>query len=370
MKNKYLTIGLLLDDTLDSADGVQQAVTSIGEKLRSKGHDVHYIVSTTTRNDLKNIHSIGRHLSLPFNGNSVRTPLPVSSREIKKLFSKVNFDILHVQMPYSPFFTAKVLKLAPKKVKKIGTFHILPYNFAANYGTKILGRVMKKSIQSLDHHFAVSQPALEFMNASFSVNGTVLPNPVDYPFYSSFNKQPTKKKQMVFVGRFEERKGVRQLLNAYALVNEKIRIKCEFKMIGKGPLFNEIKKKSKEEELDITFPGFVTEKEKAQSLANADVAVFPSISGESFGIVLTEAMAAGAGITIGGNNPGYSSVLGAWPESLFDPKDEKSFAALLTKMLQENEFVSSIGTSQHEIVKQYDLNVITDKLCAVYTGSQ
>jgi len=83
--------------------------------------------------------------------------------------------------------------------------------------------------------------------------------------------------------------------------------------------------------------------------------------------VLTEAMSAGAGITIGGNNPGYSSVLESWPESLFNPKQVESFAALLTRCLQEPEFVHSIGSSQHEAVKQYDLNLIADKLSAKYS---
>ena len=77
IKNK-LCIGYLLDDTLDKPDGVQQYVLAVGEYFRAKGHDVHYLVADTHRTDIKNVHSLGRFVSLKFNGNSVRTPLPAS----------------------------------------------------------------------------------------------------------------------------------------------------------------------------------------------------------------------------------------------------------------------------------------------------
>ncbi len=362
---KKLVIGLLLDDTLDRADGVQQAVISIGEKLRSKGHEVHYIVSETERTDLENVHSIGKLFSAKFNGNSVRTPIPVSNSAVTALFDKVKFDVLHVQMPYSPLFASKVLKMAPKNVKKFGTFHILPYGSFARFSTKILGYSLKNSLDSLDQVFAVSRPANQFMSEAFGVNGTVIPNPVDYEFFHRFKKQNNDKKQIVFIGRFEQRKGVRELIRAYSRIDKQLRESLSLIMCGKGPLLEEMKDLSKVLNLDIEFPGFVTDEEKAQYLANADVAVFPSISGESFGIVLTEAMSAGSGITIGGNNPGYSSVLEQWPETLFDPKDTEQFSKLLVKCLSAK---SSVGKSQHQTVKQYDTNVVVDTLLEHYNS--
>jgi phosphatidylinositol alpha-mannosyltransferase len=364
--SKKLTIGLILDDTLDRSDGVQQAVITIGEKLRVRGHDVHYIVSDTTRTDLKNIHSIGKSLALKFNGNSVRTPLPVSRKKIQELFSDVEFDVLHVQMPFSPLLAAKVLAMAPKQVKKYGTFHILPYNFVAKHGTKLLGIVMKRSIQSLDHCFAVSKPAKEFMDVAFNVDGSILPNPINYTFFHSFKRQKKTKKQIVFVGRFEERKGVRELVKAYSKIPQNLRDTTELTMISKGPLHDEVKKSSKNLNLNISFPGFVSENEKAQTLASADIAVYPSISGESFGIVLTEAMAAGAGVTLGGNNPGYSSVLGDWPNALFDPKNIPTFTETLVRYITDGKLRDAVGTKQHEAVKQYDVELVVNKLLETY----
>lgn len=359
--SRKLTIGYLLDDTLDVADGVQQAMIAIAEKMRARGHDVHYLVSNTERKDLKNIHSIGKSWSVKFNGNSVRTPLPTPTKNIKSLLSDVRFDIIHVQMPYSPFFSAKVIKLAPEKTKVFGTFHILPYSILSIYGTKLLARSLRISHKRIYKSYAVSEPARQFMQKSFRLDGTVLPNPVDYKFFH--NAKPTRSKNqtnIVFVGRFEERKGVKQLVKAYELLDNKKKLK--FVMCGKGPLHEELVRYAKKKKLDIEFPGFVTEKEKAELLAGADIAIFPSISGESFGIVLTEAMSAGAEIVLGGDNPGYESVLHEWPETIFNAKDPKSIAAKLNQFINDKKLRKNIGTKQHKAAQNYDIEKVADAL--------
>jgi phosphatidylinositol alpha-mannosyltransferase len=357
-----MTIGLILDDTLDKPDGVQQAVLSIGSELTKRGHVVHYIVSDTNRLDITNIHSMGKSLNFKFNGNSVRTPLPVSSKKIKQLFEDVNFDVLHVQMPYSPLFASKVIKYAPKNIAKFGTFHILPYSFMSQIGTKILGFVLRKSLICLNNCFAVSKPSLEFMNKTFKVNGKIIPNPVDYSFYSSFKKKESKTKTIVFVGRFEERKGVIELVESYNLLDKNIRNKTKLIMCGIGPLLDEVIKLSESYSLNIEFPGFVSDSEKAQFLANADIAVFPSKAGESFGIVLAEAMSAGAGVTIGGNNPGYRSVLIDWPETIFDPTNYKNFTETIKNFLINEDTRNDIGLSQKQSVKKYDVKIVVDEI--------
>ena len=210
MSTKKLTIGYVLDDTLDVADGVQQAVIQIGEEMRSRGHDVHYITTKTQRKDLLNAHDIGKSIAVKFNGNSVRTPIHQSNKSIDALFRNVRFDVLHVQMPFSPFFAAKVIRRAPKDVAIVGTFHILPYSGLAKFGTKVLGKTLHASLKRIQKAYAVSEPAKQFMHDSFSLDGDVLGNPVDYTFYRSYKKgsKAEGETSIVFVGRFDERKGV------------------------------------------------------------------------------------------------------------------------------------------------------------------
>jgi len=359
-----MTIGYVLDDTLNKPDGVQVAMIAIAEQMRSRGHDVHYIVTNTKRRDLKNVHSMTRSLSFKFNGNSTRTPLPASKRQIKKLLNKVQFDVLHVQMPYSPLLSARVMRLASSKTRIIGTFHILPYGISSKVGTKLLGLWLKNSKKRFDKVYAVSPPAQAFMRKSFGIDGGVLPNPVDYGFFHkhSVKKGLKGKKKILFVGRFDKRKGVRQLVKAYEQLGSSVKDKIVLIMAGRGPVRKELVQYAKKHDLNIEFPGFVSEVKKAKLMAEADIAVFPSTGGESFGIVLIEAMSANAGVTIGGDNPGYSSVLSPWPYTLFDPNDIQKFSGHLTELITNDKQRLEIGLSQHEAVKQYDIKLVVDKL--------
>jgi len=359
-----MIIGYVLDDTLDKPDGVQQAVVSLAEYMRSLGHEVHYIVADTKRRDLKNIHSVTKLLSLKFNGNSTRTPLVASGREINKLLSAVDFDVLHVQLPYSPLMAGRVIKRANTKTKIVGTFHILPYNVVSKIGTRILGLWLSRNKKRFNSAYAVSQPALDFMKSSFGIDGQVLPNPVDYNFFHkhAVKKRKNVKKKVLFVGRFDTRKGVKQLVLAYEKLSPMIKDKIELTMSGKGPLRNGLVVYARQNDLDIKFPGFISDEQKAKSMAQADVAIFPSTAGESFGIVLVEAMSSGAGVTIGGDNPGYASVLAPWPGTLFDASSPSSIAGKITELVSNDKNRLEIGQSQHEAVKQYDVVSVAKKL--------
>lgn len=361
-----MTIGFVLDDTLDVADGVQAAILALGKELSERGHDVHYLVTETKRTDIRNIHSMTKSVALKFNGNSVRTPRFTSKKKVIALFEQVKFDVLHVQMPFSPLFASRIVKYAPKDTKIIGTFHILPYGWLASKGTHVLGWLQKNTIKKFDTVFAVSEPAQVFMRRCYGVKGNVLPNPVNYHFFNQQKKLYTNKKSIVFVGRFEQRKGVLHLIKAYSRLPESILNTSELIMCGKGPLLVDAKNFAHTKDCNVAFPGFVSDEEKAQYLANADIAVFPSISGESFGIVLAEAMSAGAGVTVGGNNPGYASVLGEWPDTLFDPNDTTMFTKTLRLFLTDTQKRKKIGSLQHDAVKKYDIKKVVDRLMLCY----
>lgn len=190
-----------------------------------------------------------------------------------------------------------------------------------------------------------------------------MPNPVDYAFFSNVKlKDVSSTKSIVYVGRFDERKGVLQLIKAFKNFKETDRENYQLIMCGKGRLFAEVKKYSEDNDLNVIFPGFVSEKQKAQYLKSAEIAIFPSVSGESFGIVLAEAMASGASITIGGDNPGYRSVLGQWPETLFDASLPEAISAKLKQIVSSQKLSSKIGKQQHQAAKRYDIEKILDIL--------
>ena len=108
---KKLKVGLVLDDSLDRNDGVQQYVRALGGWLADQGHTVHYLAGQS-RADGKTVHSLSRNVNVRFNGNRLSMPLPANAGPIKALLAKEKYDVLHVQMPYSPLMAGKVISNA------------------------------------------------------------------------------------------------------------------------------------------------------------------------------------------------------------------------------------------------------------------
>jgi phosphatidylinositol alpha-mannosyltransferase len=363
-----MKIGLVLDDTLDNPDGVQQHVLTVGAWLTKNGHEVHYLVANTSRKDIKNIHSLGRFLHVSYNQNNVRTPLPASRRKIRRLLKEQDFDVLHVQLPYSPFLAKQIITACADRTAVIGTFHILPASRMHAYSNKLLRLMLGSSIKRFDKIFAVSEPAVHFARQAYGINAEYLPNPIDEGVFRQGRRLAayTKKKlTIVFLGRLVKRKGVIELVKAYNMLNEQDAQATRLVICGKGPLRTRAKSLVLEGR-NVEFVGYVSEKDKPHYLASADIAVFPSTGGESFGIVLIEAMAAGARVVLGGNNPGYKSILGPQPYLLFNPKDLRSFADHLSLFINDQQLRDRMFTWQIDTVGQYDIEVIGPKLLGSY----
>ncbi len=366
------TIGFVLDDGLDSSDGVQQYVLTLGKEYKDSGHNVHYLVGETKRKDIANVHSLARNIKVRFNGNRLTVPLPASKRKIQTILTRYNFDVLHVQMPYSPFLGARVIKLADSKTVIAGTFHIYPYGLLAKVGTRFLGLSLRSSLKRFDLMFSVSSVARDFAKESFGIQTSIVPNVVSLSKYTQLNNQIKPKDDIiniVYVGRLVERKGCKMLLEAFMnCAKDSPNLKIKLTVCGKGPQLADLKEAVVKNNLEdkVKFLGFVTEEDKIKYLQTADIAIFPSYGGESFGIVLIEAIASGSGCVIGGNNPGYASVLKDIPKSIIDVQDQKVFTAQLNELIHNQGLRADIHSAQQKIIKQYDSKAVASKLLNIY----
>lgn len=369
-KNTRLRIGFVLDDGLDKPDGVQQNILTLGSWLTLQGHDVYYIVGETFRTDLANVIILSKNIKVNFNGNSLTIPLLSSSKKITDTVNK-KFDIIHVQVPYSPLMSARLINRLDEKTKVIGTFHILPTGKISYFGTKLLGIWLIRNLKKFDKHLAVSPPAKDFAQQTFNIKCEVLPNPVDLDKYrpSDIVKKNDDVVKLLFVGRLVSRKGCKYLLEAINKIVIENNTKNAFHLdiCGDGLLRKNLEAYVAKNNLNnyVTFHGFVDEDKKILMMQRADISIFPSVSGESFGIVLLEAMAAG-GIVLGGNNPGYSTILSKSTESLIDVKDIDKFSLKLANLISSRIDRQRIYRSQQELVKQYDVNVVGKNLLAIY----
>lgn len=366
--SQNLRVAFLYDDSLDRTDGVSHQVKTLGKWLSEQGHEVCYLVGETKMSSWNGgkVYSLSKNKAVKFNGNKLSTPLPAGTKNINEVLKKENPDVVHVQMPYSPFMAQKVINRLPNSVGVVGTFHILPANSLASVGTRLMRLVYGKSLKRIDKTLAVSSAAAVFAKKSLGKEFTVLPNAVDInqlQVKDSMN-QPN---HIVFLGRLVPRKGCLELLGAFKLLKERLPA-VTLTIAGDGPERSKLEDFVKKHGLSssVTFAGFIDEKNKPNILANASVACFPSLGGESFGIVLIEAMAAGAGVVIGGNNPGYVSVLGENPQVLVDPCNSLMFAGRLEKILTDQNLAKRLHERQQEQVKQYDVAVVSKQLVGIY----
>ncbi|CAN5368918.1 glycosyltransferase family 4 protein [soil metagenome] len=367
-----MKIGIVLDTSLDPPDGVQQYVIAVGEWLRARGHEVHYLVGQSQRTDLPNIHSLARNFRVRFNGNRTTIPLPTSKRMLKSFLATQQFDVLHVQTPHNPFLAQRLILAASPKTAVVATFHVLPEGKLPIVGNHILGWWLRPSLSRIDQVLSVSPAAAAFAKQTFKVESSVLPNVFDYQLFHKakpLDKYRDDVLTILFLGRLVPRKGCRYLLEAVAKLDIANLPKFRVVICGKGPLLPELKQLVKQRQLEgiVEFAGFVSEEDKPRYYASADLAVFPSTGGESFGIVLIEAMASGKAAVLAGNNPGYASVLEPRPELLFTPSKVDELAGKIKSYLSDSQKRAEIAGWGEVYSHQFDVNVVGPKLISLYT---
>lgn len=383
-----LRVGLVIDDSLDRPDGVQQHVLTLGAWLSGQGHEVHYLTSTTVRTDLANMHSLARNLRLKFNGNRLGIPLPAPARGITELLRAVDFDVLHINMPYSPLLAGRVITRARPGTHVVGTFHILPWTRLTRWGTHLLGLVQRRQLRRFSRVIAVSAPAAVFAADALKVAPVVIGNPVDVARFAqareselarvaegeraapTVDASATAPVRIVFLGRLVERKGAGELLRAVVALRSLTQTPVEVVLGGTGPLREELAAYVAAEGLTdcVEFTGYVAEEDKAALLAGADVVALPSTGGESFGISVVEALAASRGVVLAGDNPGYRTVMEGLEDQLIDATDTPAFAALLARYVDDAAARSEASARQVVHAGRFDVNVIGAQVLEVYQG--
>lgn len=368
-----LTIGFVFDDTLDALDGVQQHIITIGTELVRRGHDVHYLVGETHHSPVPQTVSLARNVMVSFNGNRMRIPLPVRKREIRAALAHNNYDILHIQAPYSPLFGGRVLECAPQSTGVVATYHIAPIDRRARYGGRALGLVNAHSHRRVDEVIAVSQVAAQYAQFTAHTHGTIIANPVNVEKFATAAHRATRDAahpHIVFLGRLVPRKGAQLLLDALDYGERHGMFPMpglHVTIAGEGPLMDDCVQRAARLRTPVQFVGTVDEG-KADLLASADVAVFPAIGGETFGIVLPEAIASGAGVTLAGDNPGYRWTMRGDEDALFSvgPDHARVLAERIERALTDAPWARRLHAREEALLDRYNVQAVTDEVEQVY----
>lgn len=363
----------MYDDTIDRFGGIGLYVTTLGGALSRRGHHVEYLVGSSQQQwiDDSRVRALARNVPVRFNGNVLSMPAWSRARTLRGALVEGRFDVLHVQVPYSPLMAGRLLRACDARCAVVGTYHVASSRVAARVGAKLLRAPCRSTDARFDRMLAVSQTASDFASecSGLSVD-EVIPNLLDAGrVRSQANLRcDLPSAEVVFVGRLVPRKGAEHLLRAlHALAGFSDAQRPRAAILGDGPLRVELQQLA--ERLGLTdrvgFHGAVSDPEKAAMLRQAHIACFPSLFGESFGVVVLEALAAGADMVLAGDNPGYRELLQD-PAVLVQPRDSRMFARRLATLLGDADLRRSLGARQRELLRSCSHDEVTERVERAY----
>jgi len=358
-----MKIGLVCPYNVNKPGGVLQVVLALKAGMEQHGHTVKIITPRPYRSDsIESDDVIYIGTSTDFRSPSHTTAQISSATDnsnIDKILKEENFDILHFHEPWVPFLSRQLLMRS--SAINIATFHSkVPETLMSRTVIKVVTPYMKSVMNYLHELTAVSESGAEYARTLTNSPITIIPNGIDLSIYQNIVKtNHLNEKTILFIGRLEHRKGVKYLLKAFALLNKHNQ---DIKLIiaGDGPNREKLEQIAKDLKLNnVEFLGYISDNKKLELLAEADLFCSPALFGESFGIVLLEAMASRT-VTVAGNNSGYIDVMkGLGVVSIVKPQDTDEFARRIELLLNEKDLRKLWLEWAEDYVKQFSYpNVI------------
>ena len=358
-----MKIGLVTPYIYPVPGGVNAHVGYLYENLLKRGHDVRIISSThgPQRSSEGDIIRLGYGWSVPTNG-SIGT-LTVSHRYgqlVTEMLDRERFDVLHFHEPFVPFLSLQLLRHSSSV--NVATFHAYSgFSPSYEFGKRMLQRFARR----LHGRIAVSAAARHFISRFFPGEYKVIPNGVDLRQFESaapFARWRDGVPNILFLGRFESRKGLMYLLRAYYHLRLE-GLACRLLLVGTGPQVAEARRYIASRRLGgVELLGRVSDQDKARAFATADIYASPATGQESFGIVLLEAMAAGVPIVCSDIH-GYKGVVRRNEQALLvPPKDAEALAAALGTLVRDPARRERMGRAGRGRAAQFGWENITAKV--------
>jgi phosphatidylinositol alpha-mannosyltransferase len=320
-----LRIGLICPYSLTVPGGVQMQVLGLARALRRQGQKVRVLAPCDGPPPDAGVTSLGNSLPTAANGSVAPVaPDPAAQLRAIRAMRDEAFDVIHLHEPIAPGPTQTALLTKPAPL--IGTFHAAGGSLAY----ELLPWVVRYLAGRLDDRCAVSDDARKMASEGLGGTYDLTFNGVELARYASGDPYPTQGPTILFLGRHEQRKGLRVLLDAMRYLPATTRLW----VAGEGPETTELRA-AVAGDARIEWLGTVSETEKIARLRGADVFCAPSLHGESFGIVLLEAMAAGTAV-VAGKIPGYANVARHGLDALLvPPGDGRELAEALRSVLSD-----------------------------------
>jgi phosphatidylinositol alpha-mannosyltransferase len=360
-------IGIVAPYSFDLPGGVQAHVQDLAESLIAMGHHVSVLAPADDESGLPPyvVATPGRTLPVHYNGSVARIAFgPMSVARVRKWLREGRFDVLHVHEPTVP--SLSMLALVAARGPIVATFH------TAKPRSRMLGAaqgMLQPMLEKVNGRIAVSAAARKLQVRHMDGGAVEIPNGVAVARFADAEPLPGwpgTGGAIGFLGRFDEaRKGFRVLLAAFEQLAVH-RPGLRLLVAGPGDAEEVLRDLRPGLRPRISMLGRVSEKDKARMLRSVDVYAAPNLGGESFGIILTEAMAAGTPI-VASDLDAFRAVLdGGRTGVLFPTGDAAAMARALGALLDDPARRAELATRGGKAVKAYDWSRVAAAVYAVY----
>lgn len=344
---------------LDTPGGVQGQVLGLAAALAAAGHAVTVLAPGAVGADAGSaaVVDLGGTVRVPANGSVAPLALgPGAARQALRAVAAMGPDVVHLHEPLAPGPNWALLARAAAPL--VGTFH----RAGASPLYRLLGPAARWAAGRLAVRCAVSDEAAATAAAALGGTYEVVGNGVDLDRYRRAAPWPAAGPTAFFVGRHEDRKGLAVLLDAWERLGT-AGMAGTLWVAGAGPRTADLRRRHPPSDR-LEWLGVVGDEEKAARLAACDVCCAPSLGGESFGVVLLEALAAGAAV-VASDLPGYRAVLGGHG-ALVPPGDAEALAGALRRALQAGRPDEAARRSAAEHAGRWSMPAVAARYAACY----
>ena len=356
----------------DVPGGAQQQISDLVTVLSRMGHDVSVIAPCAESTALEHpyLTSAGRAVPVPYNGSVARLCFGFSSaHRVRRWLAEGSFDVVHVHEPTAP--STSLLATFFADAPLVATFHAA---VTRSLALSAAAPILQTALEKVSIRIAVSESARDSLVSHLGGTAIVIPNGVDASRYAESPALPGwpprtlsgRGRTIGFVGRLDDpRKGLTVLTEAFdrlAATDPDVRLL----VVGPGDQREALRKVAPRFRDRVTFTGLVSDAVKISALHSMDVYCAPNLGGESFGIVLTEAMASGAPVVASDIDAFLSVIRHGRAGDAFRAGDGADLARVIEGLLADGDRRRRLSAAAREAVRQYDWSVVAADIVAVY----
>ncbi|MGO9032474.1 glycosyltransferase family 4 protein [Mycobacterium sp.] len=360
-----MRIGMVCPYSFDVPGGVQSHVLQLAEVMRARGQNVSVLAPSSPHVALPEyVVSAGRAVPIPYNGSVARLQFsPAVHGKVRRWLADGDFDVLHLHEPNAPSLSMWALRVAEGPI--VATFHT---STTKSLTLTVFQGVLRPWHEKIVGRIAVSDLARRWQMEALGSDAVEIPNGVDVASFASaplLAGYPRPGKTVLFLGRYDEpRKGMAVLIDALPGLVEHFP-GVQVLVVGRGDQ-DELRSKAGGLAGHLRFLGQVDDAAKASALRSADVYCAPHTGGESFGIVLVEAMAAGTPV-VASDLHAFRRVLRDGDAGRLVPvEDGAALAAGLVAVLENDQLAKRYVAAGADAVRRYDWSVVANQIMQVY----